>query len=55
MKKGLVVATTFVGTQLEDIKPGFNSVFIVRYLFEKGNSVKQAKKLLLKFPIDFFL
>ena len=50
-EKGLVVAMTFVGTQLQDIKPGFNSVFIVRYLLEKGNSVEHAKELLLKLPI----
>ena len=50
-EKGLVVAMTFVGTQLQDIKPGFNSVFIVRYLLEKGNSVKYAKELLLKLEL----
>lgn len=50
-EKGLAVAMTFVGTKLEDIKPGFNSVFIVRYLLEKGNSVKNAKELLLDLPI----
>lgn len=42
---------TFVGTKLQDIKPGFNSVFIVRYLLEKGNSVEHAKELLLKLPV----
>lgn len=51
-EKGLVVAMTFVGTKLEDIKPGFNSVFIVRYLLEKANNVKDAKELLLKLPVS---
>lgn len=43
---------TFVGTKLEDITPGFNLVFIVRYLLEKANNVKDAKELLLKLPVS---
>lgn len=49
--KGLVVAMTFVGTNLNDIKPGFNSVFIVRYLLEKAYNVDNALELLLDLPI----
>lgn len=45
-KYGLVVAMTFVGTKLEDIKPGLNSVFIVRYLLEKARTTKEACELL---------
>ncbi len=51
-EKGLVVAMTFVGTKLKDIKPGFNSVFIVRYLLEKANNVNDAKELLLNLPVS---
>ena len=43
---------TFVGTKLEDIRPGFNAVFIVRYLLEKANDVNDAKELLFKLPIS---
>lgn len=50
-KNGLVVAMTFVGTKLENIKPGFNSVFIVRYLLEKATNTSMAKDLLMKLPI----
>ncbi len=48
---GLAAAMTFVMTDLEKIQAGFNSCFIVRYLLEKANSVKQAIALLLKLPI----
>lgn len=51
-EKGLTVAMTFVGTKLEDIMPGFNSVFIVRYLLEKANNVDEAKNLLLDLPVS---
>ncbi len=51
-EKGLTVAMTFVGTKLEDIRPGFNAVFIVRYLLEKANDVNDAKELLFKLPIS---
>lgn len=51
-EKGLTVAMTFVGTKFEDIMPGFNSVFIVRYLLEKANNVDEAKKLLLDLPVS---
>ena len=48
---GLVVAMTFVGTKLADIKPGFNSVFVVRYLLEKAKDTDEAIKLLMELPI----
>ena len=51
-EKGLTVAMTFVGTKFEDIMPGFNSVFIVRYLLEKANNVDEAKNLLLDLPVS---
>lgn len=50
-KYGLVVGMTFVYTRLLDIKPGFNSVFAVRYLLEKAKNVKEAVKLLSSIPI----
>lgn len=51
-EKGLTVAMTFVGTKFEDIMPGFNSVFIVRYLLEKANNVDEAKDLILDLPVS---
>ena len=40
-KKGLAVAMTFVATALEEIRPGFNAVFTVRYLLEKAGSARE--------------
>lgn len=48
---GLAVAMTFVSTALEHIKPGLNSVFIVRYLLEKAKTTHEAIKLLEQIPI----
>ncbi len=48
---GLAVAMTFVMTDLENIKPGFNSCFIVRYLLEKAYNAKTAISLLMELPI----
>lgn len=48
---GLVVAMTFVLTDLNDIQPGFNSVFVVRYLLEKANYTEEAIQLLLDIEV----
>lgn len=48
---GLVVAMTFVVPKLNEIKPGFNSVFIVRYLLEKCKTVNEGLEALNKLPI----
>lgn len=48
---GLTVAMTFVMPKLEEIKPGFNSVFIVRYLLEKSKTVIESIETLKKLPI----
>ncbi len=48
---GLAVSMTFVNTKLEEIKAGFNSCFIVRYLLEKARSVEHAIKLLNDLPV----
>lgn len=48
---GLAVSMTFVMTKLTEIKPGFNSCFIVRYLLEKANNAQNALALLLKLPV----
>lgn len=48
---GLAVAMTFVMTNLNKIRAGFNSCFIVRYLLEKANSTEQAISLLMELPI----
>lgn len=49
--KGLAVAMTFVLTRIEDIRPGFNSVFIVRYLIEKAGNVDEALEMLNDLPL----
>ena len=48
---GLAVAMTFVMTSLDQIQPGFNSCFVVRYLLEKSDTVKTAISLLMEIPI----
>lgn len=48
---GLAVAMTFVMTDLEKIRPGLNSCFIVRYLLEKADNTEQAVSLLTDIPI----
>ncbi len=49
---GLVVAMTFVPTKFSEIKPGFNSPFVVRFLLEKANNVKNAIDLLKILPVS---
>lgn len=49
---GLVVAMTFVPTELSEINPGFNSPFIVRYLLEKAKDVKNALNLIKNLPVS---
>ena len=48
---GLAVAMTFVMTDLEKIRPGFNSCFVVRYLLEKATDTAEALSLLMELPI----
>lgn len=48
---GLAVAMTFVMTPLSNIRAGFNSCFIVRYLLEKADSAEKAKALLMELPV----
>jgi len=48
---GLVVAMTFVKPHIKEIKPGLNSVFLVRLLLEKCDTVDGAIKLLKGTPI----
>lgn len=42
---------TFVMTDLADIRAGFNSCFLVRYLLEKADSTEHALSLLAKLPV----
>lgn len=49
--KGLVVAMTFVKPNIDEIKPGINSVFLVRYLLEKCSDIEEALEDLNKLPI----
>ena len=48
---GLVVAMTFVMTDLKKIRAGFNSCFLVRYLLEKADDTEQAVSKLCNLPI----
>jgi predicted choloylglycine hydrolase len=48
---GFTAAMTFVLPKLEEIKPGFNSVFIVRYLLEKCKNVSEGISALQSIPI----
>lgn len=48
---GLVAAMTFVMPKLKEIKPGINSVFLVRYILENCKTVKEGIDALIKLPI----
>ncbi|MGE5680435.1 MAG: C45 family autoproteolytic acyltransferase/hydrolase, partial [Bacillota bacterium] len=48
---GLAAAMTFVMPKLEKIRPGFNSVFLVRYILENCCSVDEGIDSLKKLPI----
>ena len=48
---GLVAAMTFVQPKLDEIKPGINSVFLVRYLLENCKTVAEAVTTLQQLPI----
>lgn len=50
-ERGLAVSMTFVNTKLEEIKAGFNSCFVVRYLLEKAKNTEHAIRLLYELPI----
>jgi predicted choloylglycine hydrolase len=47
----LVVAMTYVLPKLDEIKPGLNSVFLVRYLLENCKTVQEAVEAVRKLPI----
>jgi predicted choloylglycine hydrolase len=48
---GLVAAMTFVMPKLEEIKPGLNSVFLVRYILERCKTVDEGIAVLKELPI----
>lgn len=48
---GLAAAMTFVLTELKEIRPGFNSCFIVRYLLEKAVNAEEALAMLMELPV----
>ena len=48
---GLVAAMTFVLPKLDEIKPGINSVFLVRYILEKCKIVDEGIRVLRELPI----
>lgn len=47
----LVAAMTFVLPKVEEIKPGINSVFLVRYILENCKTVKEGLDALESLPI----
>jgi predicted choloylglycine hydrolase len=50
-ESGLVAAMTFVKPKWEEIKPGINSVFLVRYILEYCRNVSEGIKSLNRLPI----
>ncbi|MBF0443067.1 MAG: hypothetical protein HQK54_14260 [Oligoflexales bacterium] len=48
---GLVVAMTFVLPNKEEIKPGFNSLFLVRFILENCRSTEEGIYALKQLPI----
>jgi len=48
---GLVAAMTFVLPKLNEIKPGINSVFLVRYILEKCKTLDEGVRALRELPI----
>ena len=48
---GLAAAMTFVKPKLEEIKPGINSVFLVRYMLENCRNVIEGMESLNNLPI----
>jgi predicted choloylglycine hydrolase len=50
-QSGLVVAMTFVQPKIDEIKPGINSVFLVRYILENCRNVSEGIESLKKLPI----
>jgi len=48
---GLVAAMTFVKPKLKEIKPGINSVFLVRYILENCKSVEEGLESIRKLPL----
>lgn len=48
---GLAVAMTFVIPELDEIKPGINSVFLVRYILENCKTVNEGIEALKNLPI----
>lgn len=48
---GLVASMTFVMPNLNQIRPGLNSVFFVRYILEKCRNVDESIKALTELPI----
>ena len=48
---GLVAAMTFVKPKIDEIKPGINSVFLVRYILENCRNVAEGIDSLSKLPI----
>jgi predicted choloylglycine hydrolase len=48
---GLIAAMTFVLPKLDEIKPGINSVFLVRYILEKCKTVDEGIRVLREQPI----
>jgi predicted choloylglycine hydrolase len=49
---GLAAAMTFVMPKVEEIQPGINSIFLVRYILEKCRSVDEGLAVLKTLPVS---
>lgn len=49
---GLIAAMTFVLPRMDEIKPGLNSVFLVRYILEKCMNFDEAVEALKTVPVS---
>jgi predicted choloylglycine hydrolase len=48
---GLTAAMTFVMPKMDEVRPGLNSVFLVRYILEKCETVREGIDCLHKLPV----
>ncbi len=50
-ENGLATAMTFIVPKRDELKPGFNSLFLVRYILENCSDTDEAENALKKIPV----